>query len=292
VADKFPILDVAKASILMPFNSPVNILKAIGLLVAGVLLLVVLTMASFAMAGGSMAAFSAVFEGNATQEVITQQLAVLDGVGAGLLGLIIGLFILLGLSAHIFNYWVRFATFGKEGASFGSFGAAASAAVINGLKFLLIFILIGVVVLVANFVLSTFGLTASLEDQTSITDSTDQYLAGFSTNIIAVIVTCFIYSIFSANLTQTAIGNDQEALEHPHAMDFSVVLMIIYAALIVPMIITAVIGSDVLFMIVQYVFSVLVMLAIPAAHGLRYRICTSQLEGKNGGIDDEENMNS
>ncbi|MBV1889110.1 MAG: hypothetical protein KUG67_02580, partial [Proteobacteria bacterium] len=132
------------------------------------------------------------------------------------------------------------------------------------------------VAFVLNFVLSSFGLATSVMEQAAITDLTDQYLTGFSFNIIAVVVTCFIYSAFSANLTQTAIGNEQEALENPHTVDFAVVLLLVYAALVVPMILAAITGSDALFMTVQYALGLLIMLAVPAAHGLRYRVCTDE----------------
>jgi len=274
VADKFPILDVAKASLLMPLNSPVNIAKAVGLLLVGIVGLVLLIFVGFFIAGGDLGLLTSALEESPTAEEIGQSLGQMNGIGGGLFGMLLGFVLFLGISAHIFNYWVRYATFGQDGASFGSFGRSASAAAVNGFKFILIFILIGAVVLVINFVLASLGLTASITDQAQITDATDQYLAGFSLNIIAVIVTCFVYSMFSANLTQTAIGNDQEALEHPHAVDFSVVLMIVYSVVVIPMVVLALIGSDLLFMVAQYILGILVMLAIPAAHGLRYRFCT------------------
>jgi len=278
MTDKFPILEVAKASLLMPLNSPKNAFKAIGLLLLAIVAVVVLMMIGFLVTGGDMAAFSdavAGIEGMEPEE-LGRTLGLLSGMGGGILGMFLGLFVLLGISAYIFNYWVRFATFGEERASFSSLGRAASAAAINGLKFILIFFLVGLVSFVINFVLSSFGLSRGIMEQAAITDMTDQYLAGFTFNIIAVVVTCFAYSAFSANLTQTAIGSDEEGMEHPHTIDFAVVLLLVYSTLVIPLIIAAFIGSDGLFMAVQYILGLLILFAIPAAHGLRYRICMAE----------------
>jgi hypothetical protein len=276
VAEKFPILEVAKAALLMPFNSPVNMVKAIGLFIIAIILFAILAVGGFVIGGGDAAALVEAFEGQADPAAMGQKLGMMAGMGTGLIGAFLGLFILLGVSAHIFNYWVRFATFGKEGAAFGSFGKAVSAAAVNGLKFIFIVVLIVIASMVINFVLSSLGLSRGIMEQAAITDMTDQYLAGFTFNIIVTVVTCFAYSAFSANLTQTAIGNDEEGLEHPHTMDFAVVLLLVYATLVVPLILAALSSSDGLFMTVQYVMGTLILFAVPAAHGLRYRICSQE----------------
>lgn len=279
MTDKFPILDVTKASLLMPFNSIANIFKAVGLFLVAIVGFVILMFAGLLIGGGDMAAISGSLAGVTDPVKIAEKMATLDGMGGGALGALLGFFLLIAMTAYIFNFWVRFSSFGREGASFETFGKAASAAAVNGFKFILIFILIILVSLVLNFVLSSFGLSKGIMEQAAIPDMTDQYLSGFTFNLIGVIVTCFAYSAFSANLTQTAIGDDQEPLQHPHTMDFAVVLLLIYATLIIPMVIAAFTGSDTLFMAVQYLVGIIVWLAVPAAHGLRYRICKEENAG-------------
>lgn len=291
MVDKFPILDVTKASLLMPFNSFVNMLKAIGLLVLAIIVFAVLMMLGYVIAGGDITAFGAAMEGMeaADPAAMGAKMGQLEGMGGGILGMLLGLFVLLGVSAYIFNYWVRYATFGQQGVSFETFGRAVSAAAVNGLKFILIFVLILLVSFVINFVLSSFGLSRDIMEQAAVADMTDQYLAGFTFNIIVVVVTCFAYSAFSANLTQTAIGSNEEGMEHPHTIDFAVVLLLIYSTLVIPLILAAFFGSDGLFMTVQYTLGLLILFAIPAAHGLRYRICREQNAGAgtDGGADTE-----
>ena len=288
MVDKFPILDVTKASLLMPFNSIVNMLKAIGLLVAAIVGFVILMFGGLLVGGGDLAEIGNALGGVTDPAVIAERVATLEGAGGGTLGVLLGLFLLVTTAAYVFNFWVRFASFGRDGTAFGTFKRAASAAAVNGFKFILIFILIILVSLVLNFVLSSFGLSKGIMEQAAIPDMTDQYLSGFTFNLIGVVVTCFAYSAFSANLTQTAIGDDQEPLQHPHTMDFAVVLLLIYATLVIPMVIAAFIGSDTLFMAVQYLVGILVWLAIPAAHGLRYRICKEE----NAGVDTSESTDA
>jgi len=280
--NKFPILDVTKASLLMPFNSIANIFKAIGLFIVAILGFVVLMFAGLLIGGGDMAAIGNSLGGVTDPAKIAEQMATLDGMGGGALGALLGFLLLISMTAYIFNFWVRFSSFGRDGASFETFGKAAAAASVNGFKFILIFVLIILVSTVLNFVLSSFGLSKGLMEQAAIPDMTDQYLSGFTFNLIVVVVTCFVYSAFSANLTQTAIGDNQEPMQHPHTMDFAVVLLLIYATLIIPMVVAAFTGSDTLFMAVQYLVGIIVWLAIPAAHGLRYRICKEE----NAGADD------
>jgi len=276
VATKFPMIDVTKASLLLPFNSPMNMAKAIGLLIVAAIIFVALVALGFFITGGETALVRPAFETGLTPEELGQRLGTLDGLGGAVLGMFFGLLVVGAVSAHIFNYWVRFAAFGQEGARIEPFGKAVSAALANMMKFMLILFLIGLVSFVATTVLSGFGLTMGFQELGAITDVTEQNRAGFSTNVIVTVIACFVYSLFSANLTQTAIGSDEEALKHPHSVDFAVVLMLIYAVVLVPVVIVAFTGSTVLFYTVNYVLSIFVMFAIPAAHGLRYRICAKE----------------
>lgn len=271
MATKFPIIDVTKASLLMPLSSPINVLKAIGLIILAVLVGAILLVIALLASGVDFEMLRTLPE--------RMQSGDFSGM-SGVMGLIIGYFLMLMMiivaAAHIFNYWVRFAAFGKEGAEIKPFGRAVSAALVNGLKFLLIGLLIVLISMIISFVLSSMGLSSGMMEQLAMADAAEQYRAGFASTLISTVAACFVYSVFSANLTQTAIGSDEEGLQHPHAIDFAVVLMLVYAVVIIPTTIAALIGSTGLVYLTQFVFGIFVMFAIPAAHGLRYRICAKE----------------
>ena len=202
---------------------------------------------------------------------------------AGLEPFALGYFLLIAITiavmVHVFNYWVRLAAFGAEGAKFPSLKKAAQAAFINTLKFLLIGLLIVLVSTVLTFVLNALGLAPSFGDQMQTAaegDAVRQVKESFLSTLGTTVISCFVYSLFSANLTQTAVGDDQEGLEHPHTVDFAVVLIILYAFVIIPTLIAAFLSSTVLLAIVQSGFGAYVLFTVPAAHGLRYRICVAR----------------
>ena len=89
MVDKFPILDVTKASLLMPFNSFVNMLKAIGLLVLAIIVFAVLMMLGYVIAGGDITAFGAAMEGMeaADPAAMGAKMGQLEGMGGGILGM-------------------------------------------------------------------------------------------------------------------------------------------------------------------------------------------------------------
>ncbi|MBL4836079.1 MAG: hypothetical protein JKY34_00760 [Kordiimonadaceae bacterium] len=274
MVDQFPISQVSKAALLMPFSNLLNIAKAFGLLFVSIFAGVIIMMGIMFLGVVDVQALKRLPE-----LVSSGDYAAMTGLWPLALGYFLLIVVIIAGMVHVFNYWVRLAAFGVEGAKFSSFKKAAQAAFINTLKFLLIGLLIGLISTVLTFVLNTLGLVPSFGDQmqTAMEGDTvrlvkDTFLYSLSTSVIS----CFVYSLFSANLTQTAVGDDQEGLEHPHTVDFAVVLIILYAFVIIPTLIAAFLNSTVLLAIVQYGFGAYVLFTVPAAHGLRYRICVAR----------------
>ncbi len=84
--------------------------------------------------------------------------------------------------------------------------------------------------------------------------------------------------MFSANLTYTALQSSTEGMENPYVTDFGVVLIMLYAVFVIPSAIAAFSDIAVLFWVVQFVVGFYITFAIPAAHGVRYRFCTAQVD--------------
>jgi len=271
MAARFPIVDVAKAAVLMPLKSPMNILKALGVMILSAIVGMILMMVAAILLGTDFETLGPVM-----QEIAAGNFEAASGLGGLALGYLLLIFTVVVGVSFIFNYWVRFAAFGADGASIKPFGTALKAAMINAVKFLFIGILIVTVSIVVMYVLSSLGVSSGFAEQVMIENAAEQYKAGFAASVISTVAACFIYSMFSANLTQTAIGDDKEPLEHPHTVDFAVVLMLVYAIVIIPTLIAALIGSVGLFYLVQIVLGIYVGFAIPAAHGLRYQICARE----------------
>ncbi|MBL4790178.1 MAG: hypothetical protein JKY60_14460 [Kordiimonadaceae bacterium] len=271
MTEKFPITHVAKAALLAPLDNKMAMLKAIGLLLLAIL------------AGSILLVIFAVLIGidlNAMQAVLGQAPAG-DSVGAGsLFGLLIGYILLIigivTVFAYIFNHWVRLAAFGPERAKFPTTGRAVSAAFINMIKFVLIGIIVLLVAFVVNFVLQATGLANAPPTSLADFDFLQAQIDGFAGGLIMTVVSCAIYSLFSSNLTQTALGSDEESLQHPHTVDFAVSLMLIYAVVLISSMVAALIGSLTLFWLVSGLTYLLVIFSVPVAHGLRYRICAGE----------------
>lgn len=267
---QLPILQIVRHSLSLPFESPKPFLKAMGILfgivIAGVVLL--------ALSGGG-----ALLE----QVMVTadggQPSSMAEGSGlAALLFLVLLLMVLMAFS-HIFNVGVRAGASGPEGADFPSFGDAAKAAGVNSLKFFFIAILLVIVSLVVVAVLNLLGLAPELAEQLAAANQDDLSAvtkAGLMNNMIVTLVSCVIYSLFSANLTQTAMGSEVEGLSHPHTVDFAIVLVLLYAVLLIPVTLAGLMGSAVLMHTLNIVLGVITALAIGVAHGVRYRICMAE----------------
>jgi len=269
---KFPIINVTTAALKMPLDSPANILKGFGLFLLAAIV-GTLVMVLFLLAGNANPEALA----NMPTMIETGDYSALSGIGLSFFLGVLMFLVIIGLAlAHIFNYWVRLSAFGEDGAAFETKKAALRAAFINMVKFILIAVLIGLVSAVVQFVLSAVGLTDSFSDQMSKAaagDISGQLRGGLLSTFTSMAISCLIYSLFSANLTQTAVGNEHEGLEHPHTVDFAIVLLLLYLVLMVPVIISGLAGWLFIMAGFQYVLGFYIMFAVPAAHGLRYNIC-------------------
>lgn len=268
---RLPILDIFKQSLALPFSRPVEFFKTIGLLIGVGIFAGVVSMIFMAVLGLSPA------EGVS----IPQELAAGNyGVLAHLVPMmLVFIFMIVMTTAYIFNFWVRAGAYGFEEARLRPLSAALSAAFVNGIKFLLIGLLIGVVGFVAISIFSALGLAKGFGDQLAMSVSQDMAAAtraGMLNQIISLVTGAVVYSFFSANLTQTALKSDEEGLSHPHVGDFAVVLILLYLVLLVPTTLAGLMGSMFGATILNLVLGIFIMFAIGVAHGIRYRLCKEQ----------------
>ncbi len=262
----FPTISIFKQAVQLPLNHVGAIFASIGMFFGATLVAVFFLGITMAVIG---------FDAEGLQNLVENlQAGNFSGLGALLVGYFVALVVVLFITAHIFNYWVNLAVYGKEQARWSFSEGRFSAALINGLKLLLIGILIGLISVAVTFALSSIGLAPSFGEQMAITDVTESITSTFTSTIIMAIVSCVVYSIFSANLTQTALRSDAEGLEHPHNVDFAIVLVLLYALYLIPTVIAALTGSIALTYIVSLVFILHLMFTVPIAHGLRYKVCT------------------
>ena len=203
-----------------------------------------------------------------------------QGDPSGLLPLFVAyipaMFIMLIFAAQVFNYWVTLAAFGQEEAKWSWSEKRFSAAVVNALKLLLLGILLAIVSFVVTSMLSALGLAPSFTEQMQMEDITKSVSATITSTLIMAVASCAVYSLFSANLTQTALRSNAEGLDHPYNVDFAIVLMLLYAIYLVPTTIAALTGSQGLTYLVSFVFLIHLMFTVPIAHGLRYRVCVAE----------------
>jgi len=263
----FPTVAVFKEAVQLPFKHVGGIFASIAIFFGAIITAGIVLGLTIMIVG---------FDGAALQNLLENiEAGQFGGLGGLLLGYLFALLAVLFFAAHIFNYWVNLAAFGTSHARWSFSDGRFSAAIVNGLKLLLISILIGLINAAVTFVLSSVGLAPSFSEQIGIIDITESILATLTSSIIMVVVSCIVYSIFSANLTQTALRSNAEGLEHPHNVDFAVVLMLLYAIYLIPTVIAALTGSTALTYAIGLVFVLHLMFTVPIAHGLRYRVCVA-----------------
>lgn len=264
---KFPTIDIFKQSIQLPFSNIRGIFASIGMFIGGIIVAGIFLGITITVIG---------FDPDALENLVQNlEAGQFSGLGALVVGYLVAVAAALVFVAHIFNYWVSLAAFGKGEARWSFAEGRFAAAVTNGLKLLLISFLILLINVAVTFVLSGLGLVPSFSEQLGITDITESILAPLTGSIIMVVISCIVYSMFSANLTQTALRSDAEGLEHPHNVDFAVVLVMLYAFYLVPTVIAALTGSAALTYLVSFPLTVHFMFTVPIAHGLRYRVCVA-----------------
>lgn len=205
----------------------------------------------------------------ALQEMANGNQPEIENVSADFFGssfLIILLAMLFGY-AWIFNMWIRFGAFGREGAFFPTTGESVQAALVTALKLFLIGVVLGLVVLTAFAILAMVGLV-SLDPATAAEGQT--LVSAITSNLIFLAVISGIYSLFSSNLTQTAIGSSKEEIGPPSVADFAIVLFLINAIFIIPLLVVQELLPVVVVLILQLLGSIWTTSAVPLAHGLRY----------------------
>ncbi|MFC4346941.1 hypothetical protein ACFO5Q_03695 [Kordiimonas lipolytica] len=274
---KLPIIQIVSHALKMPLSAPAPYLKAIGLLVGVVALFIGALI--FVVDASLLQAFQEIAQqGTGDPNAMAEHIGAMGSLF--LIALIFGILMLLATS-HLFNVGVRVGAYGKEGARFGSFGEAMGAAGVNSLKFFFIGILLVIVSIVIIMVFAALGLGPSFAEQAAAgADLAESTRATLMNNIIVVIVSCVVYSLFSANLTQTALRSDKEGMSHPHTVDFAIVLVLLYAIVLVPVTLAGLAGSMVLMQALNVVLGLVVAIAIGTAHGIRYRICMAENEQK------------
>ena len=219
---------------------------------------------------------------------------VLQSGNKGIFGLGVLVFLVVSLMflAYFFNFWVRIGAFGYENSSWPD-GGGVKAALVNGIKMLLIALLIGVVAVILNIVLTVAGLVeqpsidvgdGSLDPAILFETIRQETMKGVTAAMIIMsAVYCIIYSLFSANLTQTALGSDREGFEHHYVKDFAIVLMVIYAVYLLAVFVGSLTGSIFIAMMLNVIVSFYISMAIPFAHGIRYRFCIAQMTDDQSG---------
>ena len=258
----FPTIDVFKKAVGLPLAYPVEVAKSVGWMIAGFVAAVAVFVALMLVGGIDQAGLQALNE-----KLLSNDLEAMTTI---MLPLLVAVLVMTIFFAHVFNRWVRLAALGLERIPFESAGEAITAAVVNMIKFLLVGVIIAIASFVAMFVFSAAGLI-DMTDPNSVQGS-----GVFS--IVQVIISCVIYSLVSSNLTNTALAEDKEALNHPHTVDFAIVLVLIYSIILVPTILMGYVGLQSLVWIVQLVLGIFVSFAVPAAHGIRFRYCLMENE--------------
>lgn len=266
----FPTIAIFREAVSLPFRHGTDILISLGLGVVAVVAAIIA--AVIATLIGTF-----VFGMDTSGLVDLQQRMAngnFSGLGAIFLIVVVAVFTALIFFAHIFNYWVTLAAYGAANAKWSFSEGRGHAAAANALKLLLISILITIINAVVIMFLSTLGLAPSFAEQMANTDVSDSLLSGATSNIIGIVVGAAVYSTFSANLTQTAVMSKGEGLEHPHVVDFAIVLVLLYAVYLVPTLLAALSGSDGLVYVVSFALTLHLMFTVPISHGLRFSFCT------------------
>ena len=270
MTDKFPTVTVFKAALAAPVSKPVSLVKTI-------LIIVVSAVVPLFYA----------FSQGLTLEIVEQLSDPSNTDLAAEYALpLLASYLLAAVTvgpalAYTFNYWVRFGAFGPDRTGFASVGNAVSATLINMLKFFLIILLLGLVVAVAFFVMAAIGIGPGLQEVTDLSaegDISSLTLATLLPSIIYLVIICVIYSLFSANLTRTALQSDREGLEHPHTVDFAIVLFLLYLVVFIPVTIISLLNAFTIATIINYTLGLYIGFSIAVAHGLRYRLCIPEEE--------------
>lgn len=266
MTNKFPIGAMVKLAAVQVAAFKKGILITIGYFIGAVVVVLALMMAA---TGGDLSFLEPLLSGAQTVSAPAP-----DGFGfiffLALVAFLVGY-------AWIFNMWIRFGAFGVEGAFFASPTVGMKAAAVTALKLIFIMILLAIVAIVAVLIFAAIGL---IDLQSATNAATPTLSNALTTNLIALAVISGVYSLFSSNLTQTALGSDGEEVGPPHVVEFAVVLFILDALLVVPLVFMQVFAPVWMTAIFQLVGGVWITAAIPLAHGVRYDWQRQQFAGE------------
>jgi hypothetical protein len=246
---KFPIFDFVKQSFVQTFAYGKGLLITLGAIIA-------LTAAIFAVF--MLLGFLTSASGGST--------------GAMIAGGIITIVLSLYAMGWIFNYWVRYGAEGRNNLLPNGFAASLTPALATGLKLLFIGILLAIVAAVIIMITGILGLGVKFNEIATLAQM-DTLQAVKALGIVYLIifgVTCSVYSIFSSNLTKTALGREDEEIGEPHVLEFALVLFLIYAAVYIPTTLMQSVMPEIAGLLVEAFAGLLLAALIPVAHGLRY----------------------
>ena len=261
---KFPILGVVKESLdLVRSNLGKAFLSFLFYILGPVLILFIVGILGALSSGGSL-----------DTEAI--QAGDYSSVASPIVLLLIlpAFFLIVMVITHVFNSWVVVGATGHGRARIPGAGEAFKRSAINALKFILVAIPLGIATLLVFLLTAWLGLSSGLLDTSQEQSQTAAYLTTITPSVILVVVQSLIFSVFSANFTYTALGSTAEGVEHPHTLDFAVVLMVLYGIAVLVPLLVALTGIDILLIVVQLIVSFWSTFAVAVAHGVRYRACS------------------
>ena len=163
----------------------------------------------------------------------------------------------------LFNFWIRFGALGKDGAFMPTFGSSLSAAGVTAVKLFFITLLLLIVAMVVLLMLTAFGVVSLDEVEPSLSGA-------LITNLVLLGAISSIYSVFSSNLTQTALGSDKEEVGPPQVFEFGVVLFVLNILVMVPLVFLQLFTHEYVASAYNLLGTLWLTAAIPLAHGIRY----------------------
>lgn len=261
MAEKFPTLDVVIQSSKQMFSFRKGLAITVGMFVALAIIMFALIMVLFS--GVDSGFFEAALNGDITS------LPASNGDSGGIFTALLPLLIIIGFFvayAWVFNMWIRFGAFGAEGAFFNNIRQGIGAAVITALKLFFLSIFLGIVAIVFVMIAAALGIISV--DSLSAADTPVASIV--MSNLISIAVVSGVYSLFSSNLTQTALSTDAEEIGPPHVFEFGLVLFSLNAALLIPLALLQLVVPIALLLILQFIGSLWLVAAVPLAHGIRY----------------------
>ena len=165
--------------------------------------------------------------------------------------------------AWVFNFWIRFGALGVDGAFMSPASKSLSAASVTAVKLFFITILLVIVAVVVFLVLAAVGvIDVNSQEQTLVGD--------LISNVVLLAIISGIYAVFSSNLTQTALGNDQEEVGPSHVFEFGVVLFSLNAIVLIPLTFLEHLTPSIVSGAYNTIGTLWLTASIPLAHGIRY----------------------